>query len=393
MHEETIHAWHALTREAVRLRHKDGKIVGLDTVSEKPKKNLWIAPALLELQVNGYGGVDWQNLKITAEELQRGVERLHRDACGAQLLTLVTRPWPEMIALLKRIVALRSESPYLKAGIAGFHIEGPFMSPEHGFVGAHNPEWMESPTPEKIHALRDAAGDLPILLTVAPERDGVLENIALATRLGIRISLGHTNASLDTVRAAVEMGAVAYTHLGNGIPQQLDRHDNIVWRVFEHAKHLTVGVIPDRVHVSPLLFRTIHRVMPPEHIYYTTDAVSPAGMPPGRYRLGTKEFDVGEDQVVREPGRQNFSGSAARCIEVLFRAAEMAGCPWQEAWGKYSTNPARLMGIDWELRAGKDATFCMLEMDGAYTGQYTMVLRGEKLKPLPAKARLEGAGF
>jgi N-acetylglucosamine-6-phosphate deacetylase len=392
MSEETIHAWHTLTRQPVRLRHKDGKIIALDAVSEKPRTDLWLAPSLLELQVNGYGGVSFQGPDTPAEELLLAVDRLHRDGCGAALLTIITKPWEQILSQVRHVIQLRKESLILRKGIFGFHIEGPFMSPEPGFVGAHNPDYMESPTPEKIRALREAAEDLPILLTVAVERPGVLENIALATSLGIRVALGHTNAPVDRIRAAIDAGAVAFTHFGNGCTQTLDRHDNILWRIFDSPK-LVAGIIPDTVHVSPMLFRLMHRALPSNRIYYTTDAVNPAGIPPGLIKMGDKDFYVGEDQVVREPGKSHFCGSAARCIEVAFRAAEMLSCPWQDAWARYTVNPAHLIGIDWELKPGADATFCLLDMVGPYSGQYTMFVRGEKRPPLPARARLSGAGM
>src|SRR6185369_13552349 len=131
---------------------------------------------------------------------------------------------------------------------------------------------------------------------------GALEAIRLAASHGIKISLGHTNASADVLARAVAAGAVGFTHLGNGCPRELDRHDNIVWRVFE-TPGLLVSLIPDRIHVSPPLFRLIHRVLAAESIYYVSDAMSGAGMPPGRYKLGGLELEVGADQVVRQPGK------------------------------------------------------------------------------------------
>src|SRR5204863_2163181 len=137
----------------------------------------------------------------------------------------------------------------------------------------------------------------------------------------IKISLGHTNASSELLRQAVEAGAAGFTHLANGCPRELDRHDNILWRVFE-TPGLTVSLIPDRIHVSPPLFRLIHRTLGQESIYYTTDAMSAAGAPPGKYRLGKMELQVGADQIVRQPGKQLFAGSALRPIDGVFRAAE-----------------------------------------------------------------------
>src|SRR5262249_52232917 len=159
-----------------------------------------------------------------------------------------------------------------------------------------------------ILELREITGNDPLLLTLSPERAGALEAIALAKSRGIRISLGHTNASAEVLRQAVKAGATLFTHLGNGCPRELDRHDNILWRVFETAG-LTVSLIPDRIHVSGPLFRLVHRVLGGDSIFYTTDAMAAAGAPPGRYRIGALEVEVGADQVVRQPGKPLFAGS------------------------------------------------------------------------------------
>src|SRR5438876_1009203 len=136
------------------------------------------------------------------------------------------------------------------------------------------------------------AGDDPVLLTLSPERPGALRAIEAAISQRIVVSLGHTDASADILGQAVRAGARAFTHLGNGCPRALDRHDNILWRVFE-TPGIIVSLIPDRIHVSPPLFRLMHRVLDPESIYYTTDAMSAAGSPPGKHRLGNLALGVG----------------------------------------------------------------------------------------------------
>src|SRR5207247_8189697 len=124
--------------------------------------------------------------------------------------------------------------------------------------------------------------------------------IALAVSLGIKISLGHTNASAEILRQAIEAGATGFTHLGNACPRELPRHDNILWRVLD-ARGLTISLIADGIHVSPALFRLLHRVLDAATIFYTTDAMAAAGAPPGRYAIGALQLEVGPDQIVRQP--------------------------------------------------------------------------------------------
>jgi N-acetylglucosamine-6-phosphate deacetylase len=284
-------------------------------------------------------------------------------------VTLITDEWSQMLTRLARLRELRAASADLTRAIAGWHLEGPFLSPEPGFHGVHDPRWMLDPTPARLRELRAAAGDDPVLLTVAPERSGAIAAIQLATELGMRVSLGHTNASAPTLQAAVDAGARGFTHLGNACPQQLDRHDNILWRVLDGSA-LMVSLIPDEIHVAPPLFRLVHRLLGDARIYYTTDAMAAAGAPPGRYPLGPLTLEVGEDGIVRQPGCTNFAGSALRPLEGVRRAARMRDCSWREAWAQFSLRPVQLMGWPEPLVAGVSADFCLLQTDaeGALTG-------------------------
>ena len=130
------------------------------------------------------------------------------------------------------------------------------------------------------------------------------------------------NAPAGILRDAVAAGATGFTHLGNGCPQQLDRHDNIVWRVLD-TPGLVVGLIADGIHVSPPLFRLLHRVLPADRIYHTTDAMAATGSPPGEFTLGRLRLHVGADGVVRQPGRPNFAGSSAQPGQLATRASAM----------------------------------------------------------------------
>jgi len=361
MNDGEVSAWHFSSRQPVRVRWRDGVIVHLEPAAPPPPHDLWMAPTLFDLQINGYGGVDFQQDNLTLDDLFSATRQLRAAGCARFLLTLITEEWPVMTSRLRNLRTLRSKSSELQAAIAGWHVEGPFLSAEPGFHGAHDPSRMVDPTPEHLRELRSIAGDDPVLLTVSPERHGALPAIELAASLGIRISLGHTNASAEVLQRAVQSGATGFTHLGNGCPRELDRHDNILWRVFE-TEGLTVSLIPDRIHVSPPLFRLMHRVLDPAAIYYTSDAMAAAGAPPGRYRMGRTEVDVGPDQIVRQPGKLLFAGAALRPVDGVFRAAQMLNAPWQETWKRFSETPARFMELNNEIAAQQPANFCLLRI-------------------------------
>ena len=356
-----IRARHWRSRQPVRVTWQEGVITRMETLTTAMAEERWLAPMLVDLQVSGYAGVDFQRDDLSLEALVHATRQLRADGCGRFLLTLITDAWPKLIARLRRLRQWREQSGELKDSIVGWHLEGPFLSAEPGFHGAHNADSLCDPTSDHIAELREIAGLDLLLLTLAPERRGALAAIGQAVSLGITVSLGHTNASAEILRQAVAAGATGFTHLGNACPQQLDRHDNLLWRVLD-TPELTVSLIPDQIHLSPALFRLIHRALPAERVCYITDAVAAAGAGPGRYTTGELEVDVGPDQIVRHPGRSNFAGSALRPIDGVIRAAQMLGRPWQEVWDGFSVRPAEFMGLRHQLAPGEPARFCVIRV-------------------------------
>ena len=360
MNSGTITARFLRTGMPVKLDWANGVIASVQPAEESPaSEHLWLAPPLVDLQINGYAGVDFQQGTLTEEQLLTAARALRRDGCTRILFTLITDHWPAMLGRLAQARSLVIAHPELRAAIVGWHLEGPFLSPEPGYCGAHDPAKMPDPTPAHLEELRAAAGNDPVLLTLAPERTGAIDSIRRAVGLGMKVCLGHTNGTSEQLRTAVAAGATGFTHLGNACPQLLDRHDNILWRVLD-TPGLAVSLIPDTHHVSPALFRLIHRLLKPFQIMHTTDAMAAAGSGPGVYPLGTHRLEVGDDGIVRQPGKANFAGSALRPFEGVLRATQMTGKSWQEMWLASSLRPAEFMGWTSELKVGQPADFCVI---------------------------------
>ncbi len=349
------------TGQPIRIAWTGDCIDSVNPVSAAEADDRWLAPGLFDPQINGFAGVDFQRDDLTRADLQRAVAGLQRAGCSRFLPTLITDEWDRLMARLARLRAWRLEDPILMAAMVGWHIEGPFLSSEPGYHGAHDPAWMRDPDPGRIRALRRLTGEDRVLLTVAPERCGAIESIRVATDLGMVVSLGHTDADAPMLAAAVAAGASGFTHLANGCPQQMDRHDNILWRVLD-TRGLRVSLIADGRHVAPALFRLVHRVLPPAMILHTTDAMAAAGAAPGRHTLGTLDLEVGADRVVRQPGRTNFAGSALTPVEGVFRAATLLGVSWRQTWPASSSTPASWLGIPTGLAAGNRADFCVIKV-------------------------------
>lgn len=356
---------HYLSRQPIEVSWSDGLITSVEPQSSLPSTpGGWLAPSILDVQVNGYAGVDFQQDALSVEALEHAAAELARDGCARFFVTLITDDWPSLMTRLKNCVRLRSASPRLQTAIAGWHIEGPFLSDKPGFCGAHDPRFTLDPKPDHIHELRNITGDQPVLLTLAPERQGAIDAIQLAVSLGIVVSLGHSDAPVEVLKAASQAGATAFTHLGNGCTSELNRHDNILWRVLD-GPAMAVSIIPDAIHVSPMLFRLMHRLLPPQKIVYTTDAMAAAGAGPGEYSLGPRVLACGEDGAVRQPGTPYLAGSALRPRDGVARAAEMLGCTRQEAWGRAAETPADLVGLRNSLTPGQRVEHvCVIEGTG-----------------------------
>lgn len=356
-----IEAWQQADRTPVRLRWREGIITALEPARGNVPRRRWIAPPLLDLQINGFAGVDFQQDDVTQAGLLKAVRGLRAGGCTQFLLTLMTDQWPRLLARLQRLRHLRERSAELRHAILGWHLEGPFLSPEPGFCGAHDPSVMETVTPKHIREIQAVTGNDPVLLTISPAAYEAIAAIRTAVQGGMKVSLGHTNASAAWLKKAVAAGATGFTHLGNGCPPVLSRGDNILWRVLD-TPGLTVSLIPDRVHVTPPVFRLFHRGLGPASIYYISDAMAAAGQRPGSYTLGRLKLEVGRDQIVRLPGTGNLAGSAVTPLDAVFHAAAMLRGDWQDAWRRFTEVPARLMGWSRRLTVGGPADFCWLEL-------------------------------
>jgi len=345
--------------QTVVLSWSNGRVKEKRATADSNQDLPWLANPLFDPQINGFGGIDFQQDNLNESDLLVAVQGLREAGCGRFLFTLITDEWDLMLRRLQHVRRLRLQCPTLREAIAGWHVEGPFLSAQPGFRGAHPAGLMRDPCVADIHRLRDTLSEDVILLTLAPERTGSMAAIRAAVDCGMRVSIGHTDASLEQIQQAVAAGAEGFTHLGNGCPQTLDRHDNILWRVMD-TKGLTVSLIPDTHHVTPVLFRALHRLFPEDRLFYTTDAISAAGSPPGTYPLGPLRIEVADDGIVRFPDQDNFAGSGLRPIDGVLRAAGMLRCSWRETWAGFSTRSAAWLDLATPLRTGEPARFCLI---------------------------------
>jgi N-acetylglucosamine-6-phosphate deacetylase len=263
-----------------------------------------------DLQVNGYAGVDFNSDDLTADGLHRACQRLQADGIARILATVITDDLEAMCRRLRRLARLRSADPTVWDVIAGLHVEGPFISGEPGYVGAH-PAWAVQPASRDASArLLESGEGLVRLVTLAPERDVDGSVIRWLVDQRVTVSAGHCNPSFDALQRSIDAGLSMFTHLGNGCPLQMHRHDNIIQRVLSLAYRLWICFIADGVHVPFVALRNYLELAGPERTIIVSDAIAAAGQGPGRYKLAGQEVVVDEQLATWAADKSHLVGSA-----------------------------------------------------------------------------------
>ncbi len=272
----------------------------------------------LDLQVNGYRGVDFSSEALTRSALDQACHWLLDAKTAAFLPTVITSPETIYRRNLKLIGdAIRETAS--ESNPCGIHVEGPFISAEPGAVGAHNPAWVRTPDTGLLDSMIEWSGNTIRLLTLAPDIPGAERMIAHAVKQGIVVSLGHTLAGVEQMSAGADAGARALTHLGNGMPNTAPRHHNPLWAGLAEDR-LIAMIITDGHHLPPHVIKTILRAKTPARCIVVSDASPLAGLPPGRYETLGNTAVLEPDGRLHNPEKGCLVGSSAtisQCIEYL----------------------------------------------------------------------------
>lgn len=320
------------------------------TSSVGPIQNseVWIAPGFIDLQLNGYGGCDfnqrfWGEGEQAADTISRIVEMAARAGTAMLCPTICTNSREAMVGGLREIARAREQDPGLAAAIPAIHVEGPYLASEDGPRGAHPLEHVRDPDWEEFQRFQEAAGGLIRLLTLAPEREGALAFIEMVAASGVVVAIGHTGASPEQIRDAVRAGARMSTHLGNGAHAQIARHPNYIWEQLA-CDDLFASIIADGHHLPASVVKCFARVKGPERLCLVSDAVSLGGCPPGIYSGGGHEvLPTGKVVLAGTPYLAGAGHLLDTCAANALRFTDlgMAGVARAAA-----TNPAHILGLD-----------------------------------------------
>ena len=205
--------------------------------------------SFIDLQVNGYGGVDFNSCETSTEDIGRACQKLRDDNVEGILATVITDDVEKMSQRIKKLSRACAESDLVNDVIKGIHIEGPFISSKPGFVGAHPVAHVIPADINIAKTLVEAAGGLTRIMTLAPESDPNRETIRFLIDSGIIVSAGHCDPDLETLESAIDAGLSMFTHLGNACPSSVPRHNNVIQRVLSLSDRLTIGFIADGIHI------------------------------------------------------------------------------------------------------------------------------------------------
>jgi len=373
---------HLAGRPAVLI--EDGILVGIssaendslpaaDTHHDYPDAVL--SPAFFDIHIHGAMGHDV--MEGTPVALNTIGKYLATRGVGAWLPTTVTASMESTSRALAGIAKYIADPAGDGAKPLGIHLEGPFIS--HAKRGVHPPEQIQQPSVDLFTRFWEASEGTIRLMTIAPETAGATELIEHAVELGVRVSLGHSNANTSEARRGIAAGATSATHTFNAM-RPLDHRDPGILGTVLDDDALYAELICDGVHVDPAIVRLFHKAKKQDHAILITDGISATGMPEGEYQLGSLTVSVKSGRCTLVDGLQRdvLAGSVLTLDRALRNYQVFTGATLTDTLPLATTNPARLMGFQdcGTLAPGQPANITLLSPAGKVEAVY---LQGNKV--------------
>jgi N-acetylglucosamine-6-phosphate deacetylase len=318
----------------------------------------------VDIQVNGFAGVDYNAPSTPHEEIARSVHVLYSAGVTRFYPTVITGRPVDMAGALRNLARAKAALPEGTA-MDGFHVEGPHISPDDGPRGAHPKHWVRPPDIEEFSRWQDVTEGQVRLVTIAPEWPGAPKYIEAVTSRNVVVSIGHTNAEAKHIADAISAGATMSTHLGNGAHSVMRRHPNYIWEQLAEDR-LRASFIVDGIHLPASFLKVALRAKGVERAVLVTDASSPAGCVPGRYRLGEQEVELTADNRVVLAGQDRLAGSALRMDRGVENLMRLGGLSLADAVRLATINAARagsVPGRERGLVPGDRADFVLFDFD------------------------------
>ena len=310
--------------------------------------NIFISPALVDIQVNGFCGYDLNVDTVTVEDVCEMVRKLWGVGTGFLCPTIVTASFESIRNSLEAVVKAYQSDPLIAHSILGIHLEGPYISSEDGPRGAHPLAYVRNPDWDEFRRLQDIADGMIRLVTLAPEKEGAIPFIEKLVSTGVVVSIGHTDATEKEIHEAVNAGATLSTHLGNGAHAMIQRHPNYIWEQLA-ADELYASLIVDGHHLPPSVVKSMLRAKTLDKCILISDATALAGMPPGTYKFAGQPVALKADHSIRLIGTEYLAGSAVVLLRCVENSVRFANISLGQALSLATVNPMRLLDIDLKI--------------------------------------------
>ena len=322
----------------------------------------WVAPALVDIQVNGFAGFDLNVATVTPEDVCAMVRALWQVGTGFLCPTVVTGSFDGVCNSLRAVAKACEMDSLVAHSVLGIHLEGPYISAEDGPRGAHPLEHVREPDWDEFQRWQDIADGQISIVTLAPEKKGAIPFIKRLVANGIVVALGHTDAAPSDIQAAIDAGARLSTHLGNGAHALIRRHPNYIWEQLG-ADQLWASLIVDGHHLPPTVAKSMMRAKTLDRCLLVSDAVALAGMEPGIYEFAGKSVELTADRCVRLVGTEYLAGSAIELARGIENSVQFAGISLEEAVSLATLQPMHLLNA--KVRVETKTNLILFEWDAS----------------------------
>jgi N-acetylglucosamine-6-phosphate deacetylase len=365
-------------RGLCQIEIQGGRIVSVRRVGPPDDRKPYASPGFIDIQLNGFAGVDFCDAALDPAKAPDILPRLWKTGVTTFCPTVITNTQENLLRCFRVLEEARRIDARFARSAPCYHLEGPYISPG-GSRGAHNPELMRPPNWEEFLELQRAAGGRIGIVTLAPDLPGAIEFIRKAREIGIVVAMGHSDATPEQIHRGAEAGVQLSTHLGNGCPKMIDRHENPLWAQLA-IDELAASLICDGFHLPPDLVRVIDRIKGTERCILITDAVHVAGLVPGRYRLAGLEIELLDTGQVVAADRNCMAGSALSMNRAVRIFMDFAGVTLGEAIRAATANPARLLNryeTCSEMAEGQPANLTIFRVGSERLEIEKVILAGE----------------
>jgi len=352
---------------AIEISFSEGIIDSISETQTPLDQNLILGPGFTDIQVNGYGGIDYNEVQSDPMNLA-GISRLlYQEGVTTHFPTIITNDPEQISQLILQIVSLRKSDELSRMSIEGLHIEGPFISPMDGPRGAHPKEFIIAPDWSLVQKWQLEAKGLIKMITLSAEWENAVPFIERCVEHGILVSIGHTNATHQQILDAVNAGASLSTHLGNGMHTNIARHPNYLWSQLSQDD-LGASIIADGFHLPAEVIQVFQKVKK-EDLMLVSDSVSLSGMPAGDYKLhiGGEVTLTPEGKLHLKSNPSILAGSASNIRSGVSFLIKNKLASLAEAWEMASVRPEKLVNaghILFKEGAIADLILCRKQEDG-----------------------------